>query len=199
MTEPGSKSAADTKTPVRWLAFLPVGLFALLALLFFVMLGGGRNPQDLPSALTGRPAPIFALEPVEGLVRDGVAVPGFSDKDLRLGKVTVVNIFASWCGPCREEHPQMMALATDPRISVKGINQRDKPHDARRFLGEFGNPYSAVGADPKGRTSIDWGVYGVPETFILRGDGTIAFKKVGPISAEELESLIKPEIEKALK
>jgi cytochrome c biogenesis protein CcmG, thiol:disulfide interchange protein DsbE len=179
--------------------FAPIAIFGAIAAVFFIMLTSGRDAQELPSALKGRPAPIFTLPPVEGLTLEGRPVPGFSTADLKKGKVTVVNVFASWCGPCRDEHPQIKALAADRRIAVIGINQKDEPANAIRFLETFGNPYAAVGADSNGRASIDWGVYGVPETFIVRGDGTIAFKKVGPILPEELETLIKPEIEKALK
>ena len=108
-------------------------------------------------------------------------MPGLSDADLK-GRVTVVNVWASWCGPCRQEHPLLVELAKDPSIRVVGINQRDDPDNARRFLGALGNPYAAVGTDPKGRASIDWGVYGVPETFIVGPDGTIRHKHIGPLT-----------------
>lgn len=192
-TEP----AAQPKQGAGLMRFLPIGIFAAIVVIFFIMLTSGRNAQDLPSVMTGRPAPEFTLPAVEGLAKNGAPVPGFATSDLKSGKVTIVNVFASWCGPCRDEHPQIMALSELPDVTVMGINQKDKPEDAIRFLRNLGNPYARVGADVNGRVSIDWGVYGVPETFILRGDGTIAFKKVGPISPEELETLIKPEIAKA--
>ncbi len=181
------------------LRFLPLAVFIAMAGVFSVMLMSGRNAQDVPTALAGKPAPAFDLPPVENLKTNGAPVPGLATADLKTGKVTVVNVFASWCGPCREEHPQILALSKDARISIVGINQKDKPADAVQFLTALGNPYAAVGADSNGRVSIDWGVYGVPETFILRADGTVAFKKVGPISADDLEKVVKPEIEKALR
>jgi cytochrome c biogenesis protein CcmG, thiol:disulfide interchange protein DsbE len=112
--------------------------------------------------------------------------------------VTVVNVFASWCLPCHEEHPFLMELARDSRIRIAGINQKDQPDNARRFLGRNGNPYHLIGVDPAGRTVIDWGVYGVPETFIVERDGRIAFKHVGPITAEVLAGSIRPALEAAL-
>jgi cytochrome c biogenesis protein CcmG, thiol:disulfide interchange protein DsbE len=190
-----SPSAAPAGNPWR---FAPIAVFLGLATVFLILLMSDRNPQDLPSALTGRPAPDFAMPALQGLDRNGAEVPGLSSVDLR-GKVSVVNVFASWCGPCRDEHPQIMALSADPRIQVLGINQKDQPADALKFLGRYGNPYARVGVDRNGRVSIDWGVFGVPETFIVRADGVVAYKKVGPISPEELDAVIRPEIEKALK
>jgi cytochrome c biogenesis protein CcmG/thiol:disulfide interchange protein DsbE len=168
----------------RILFLLPVAIFVGLALLFVFRLGGG-DPSQVPSALIDKPAPKFALSPLEGLLANGQPVPGLSDADLK-GHVTVVNVWASWCGPCREEHPLLVELAKDPTIRVVGINQRDNPDNARRFLGALGNPFAAVGTDPKGRASIDWGVYGVPETFIVGPDGTIRHKHIGPLTAETM-------------
>jgi cytochrome c biogenesis protein CcmG, thiol:disulfide interchange protein DsbE len=172
-------------------------LFGGLAALFLTgLLGGDRT--KLPSALIGQPAPQIALAPLEGLQRDGRAVPGFDGADLRQGKVRLVNVFASWCAPCHAEHPFLMELAKDSRIAIFGINQKDVPDNARRFLGSKGNPYAAVGVDPAGRASIEWGVYGVPETFIVKGDGTIAHKLVGPLTEANMASF-RAEIEKALR
>ncbi len=167
----------------RLLFLLPALVFVGLAVLFGVQLISGRNPAEVPSVLINKPVPAFSLAPLEGLVADGKPVPGFSNEDLK-GRVTVVNVWASWCAPCRQEHPLLVDLAKDPSVRVVGINQRDNPDNARRFLGTLGNPYSAVGVDPNGRASIDWGVYGVPETFIVGPDGTIRHKHIGPLTPE---------------
>jgi cytochrome c biogenesis protein CcmG, thiol:disulfide interchange protein DsbE len=174
----------------RALLLLPLALFLALAGLFYVRLGAG-DPSTLPSALIGRPAPTDDLPPLEGLVRDGVKVAGLPAAALRDGRTTLVNVFASWCGPCREEHPLLLKLAKDPRFRLVGINYKDDPENARRFLGALGNPYQAVGVDQKGRAAIDWGVYGVPETFLVGPDGTILTKVVGPLSEAAIaESLV---------
>jgi cytochrome c biogenesis protein CcmG, thiol:disulfide interchange protein DsbE len=167
----------------RLLFLLPALVFVGLAVLFGVQLISGRNPAEVPSALINKPVPAFSLAPLEGLLTEGKPVPGFSNEDLK-GRVTVVNVWASWCAPCRQEHPLLVDLAKDPSVRVVGINQRDNPDNARRFLGTLGNPYSAVGVDPNGRASIDWGVYGVPETFIVGPDGTIRHKHIGPLTPE---------------
>lgn len=169
---------------VRLLYLLPAIVFAGLALLFLVRLFAG-DPSRVPSALIGRPVPAFTLAPLDGLQADGRPVPGLASEDLK-GRVTVVNVWASWCAPCRQEHPLLVALAEDPSIRVVGINYKDNPENARRFLGALGNPFAAVGVDPNGRTSIDWGVYGVPETFVIGPDGRIRHKHIGPLTAESL-------------
>ncbi|MCX5521282.1 DsbE family thiol:disulfide interchange protein [Kaistia defluvii] len=170
----------------------PIAAFAALAVIFVIRLEQGGDPSLIPSALIGRAAPATVLPPLEGLDR-----PGIDTAELA-GKVTLVNIWASWCVPCREEHPILEKLAADGRINLVGINYKDKPANARGFLGQMGNPYAAVGVDEKGRSSIDWGVYGVPETFLVGRDGKIRFKFVGPLSEESLSSVLMPEIEKAL-
>ena len=176
--------AEATERPRSRLIFILPGLvFLVLAVLFAVQLFSGRNPAELPSVLINKPVPTFSLAPLEGLLANGQPVPGFSNEDLK-GRVTVVNVWASWCGPCRQEHPLLVDLAKDPSIRMVGINQRDNPDNARRFLGSLGNPYAAVGVDPNGRASIDWGVYGVPETFIVGPDGTIRHKHIGPLTPE---------------
>jgi cytochrome c biogenesis protein CcmG/thiol:disulfide interchange protein DsbE len=174
----------------RRLLILPLIVFLGLAVLFLVRIGG--DPSRVPSTLIGRPAPDFALPALEGLT-----VPGLSSADLQ-GQVTLVNIWASWCLPCHQEHPFLMALAADPRIRVVGINYKDEAENARRFLGRFGNPFAAIGTDGSGRTAIDWGVYGVPETFVVGRDGRVLHKLVGPITADNLERVLKPRIEAAL-
>jgi cytochrome c biogenesis protein CcmG/thiol:disulfide interchange protein DsbE len=177
--------AEATAPRSRLIFLLPVAVFVVLAGLFLAQLTSGRNPADLPSALLNKPVPAFNLAPLEGLMTDGKPVPGFSNEDLK-GRVTIVNVFASWCAPCRQEHPLLVELAKDPSVRLMGINQKDNPDNARRFLGALGNPYSAVGVDPNGRASIDWGVYGVPETFIIGPDGTIRHKQIGPLTPEAL-------------
>ena len=172
------------RRPVRLIFLLPALVFAGLVLLFVVRLHTG-DPSRVPSALIGRPVPPFALAALDGLTAQGQPVPGLSAEDLK-GRVTVVNVFASWCAPCREEHPILMELARDPAIRMVGINYKDNPENARRFLGALGNPFAAVGADSNGRTAIDWGVYGVPETFVVGPDGTIRYKQIGPLTPEAL-------------
>ena len=164
---------------IRILYLVPLIVFAALALLFLIRLYAG-DPSRVPSALIGRPIPAVALEPLPGLAQDGQPVPGLSDADLK-GRVTVVNVWASWCAPCRQEHPALIELAKNPSIRVVGINYKDNPENARRFLGQLGNPFAAVGVDPSGRTAIDWGVYGVPETFVVGPDGAIRHKHIGPL------------------
>lgn len=178
--------AEATAPRSRLIFILPGAVFIVLAVLFFVQLTSGRNPAELPSVLINKPVPTFNLAPLEGLTADGKPVPGFSNEDLK-GRVTIVNVWASWCAPCRLEHPLLVELAKDPSVRLVGINQKDNPENARRFLGALGNPYSAVGIDPNGRASIDWGVYGVPETFIVGPDGMIRHKHIGPLTPENLE------------
>lgn len=188
-------TASEQKPPrrrVRLVYLLPFGLFAALALIFLTRLESGVDPEAIPSALVGKPAPAFDLAPL-----DGAGLPGLKRADLD-GKVTVVNIFASWCVPCRQEHPILTALAKDPRIRVVGINYKDQPGNARTFLTDLGNPYAAIGVDERGRTAIDWGVYGVPETFLVGPDGVIRYKFIGPLTAETVDRALKPAIEKAL-
>jgi cytochrome c biogenesis protein CcmG/thiol:disulfide interchange protein DsbE len=180
----------------RLVLLLPLIVFLALAGLFLFRLGSG-DPSRIPSALIGRPVPQMQLPPVAGLVRDGVQVPGIATADFN-GAVTLVNVWASWCVPCHDEAPLLMKMAEDKRFLIKGINYKDQADNARRFIGRYGNPFTAVGADGNGRSSIDWGVYGVPETFVVDRDGRIAFKLVGPITPENWESTLKPAIEKAL-
>jgi cytochrome c biogenesis protein CcmG/thiol:disulfide interchange protein DsbE len=147
--------------------------------------------------LIGRPVPPTELPPLPGLVRDGVPVPGISPATFT-GEVTLLNVWASWCVPCHDEAPLLMQLAEDKRLRIVGINYKDQPDNARRFLGRYGNPFSAVGIDSNGRASIEWGVYGVPETFIVDRNARIAFKLVGPITPHNIETVLKPAIEKTL-
>ena len=178
------------------LLLLPLMAFLALASLFFYRLGTG-DPSHLPSALIGRPAPATNLPPLAGLERNGKAVPGLSNATFQ-GAVTVVNVWASWCVPCHDEVPFLEQLSKDKRIQLAGINYKDAPDNARRFLNRYGNPFVASGADDNGRTSIDWGVYGVPETYVVGRNGAIAYKLVGPITADNLKGALMPAIEKAL-
>jgi cytochrome c biogenesis protein CcmG, thiol:disulfide interchange protein DsbE len=190
-------SAEDDQPPRRRriLTLAPLLIFAALALLFFARLFAG-DASRIPSALIGQSAPPLDLPALDGAA-------GLKDADLRQGHVSVVNIFASWCAPCHEEHATLLDLAADKALAAKGVRligvaQKDDPENIRRFLGAKGDPYSSIGVDRDGRASIDWGVYGVPETFIVKGDGTIAFKLVGPMSAATLASVVRPQIEKAM-
>jgi cytochrome c biogenesis protein CcmG/thiol:disulfide interchange protein DsbE len=177
------------------LVALPLLAFLALAALFFVRLGAG-DASRIPSALIGQPAPKTDLPPLIGLERDGKAVPGLTNDTFK-GAVTLVNVWASWCVPCVSEAPLLVELAKDKRIQIVGINYKDSPDNARRFLNRYGNPFTASGVDANGRNSIDWGVYGVPETFIVGRDGAIAYKLVGPITAENMVKVLEPEIAKA--
>jgi cytochrome c biogenesis protein CcmG/thiol:disulfide interchange protein DsbE len=166
-----------------------------MAALFAFGLTG--DPSKLPSALIGRPVPQTDFPALEGLVDKGKPVAGFHASDLAKGRVSVVNFWASWCGPCIEEHPLLIMLRERSGVDVYGVNYKDKPEAGRRFLGRYGNPYTAVGTDANGRNAIEWGVYGMPETFVINGRGEIAYKHVGPISPESLEQKLLPAIEKA--
>ena len=174
---------------------LPLIAFIALAALFLYRLGTG-DPSVLPSALIGHPAPVTDLPPLPGVERDGKPIPGVSNATFQ-GAVTLVNVWASWCVPCRDEVPFLEQLSKDKRIQLVGINYKDSPEDARRFLNRFGNPFIANGRDASGRTSIDWGVYGVPETYLIGRDGRIAYKLVGPVTADNLVRTLEPEIAKA--
>ena len=186
---------SEIATPQRsrlWIALLPVLVFAALAAVLWRGLSG--NPSELPSALIGRPAPEFSLSPVEGL-----GPPGFATASLKQGGVTLVNVWASWCVPCRQEHPLLMELSKRGDIRLFGLNYKDDPANARSFLRALGQPFAAVGADEKGRAAVDWGVYGVPETFVIDGQGIIRFKFIGPMTAEAIAAMLDPEIDKARK
>jgi cytochrome c biogenesis protein CcmG/thiol:disulfide interchange protein DsbE len=190
------ESSGGTPMRRKLLVALPLVLFLALAALFFFRLGSG-DPSLIPSALIGREAPKNDLPPVAGLVDQGKPLPGVNAADFK-GHVTVVNVWASWCVPCHDEVPFLEKLSQDKRIRVVGINYKDQPDNARRFVGRYGNPFAAVGADPNGRAAIEWGVYGVPETFLVGADGRIAYKLVGPLTEENMKSVVMPAIEKAL-
>jgi cytochrome c biogenesis protein CcmG, thiol:disulfide interchange protein DsbE len=180
----------------RVIVLVPLVIFLGLVALFLVRLFSG-DPSRIPSALIGQPAPQTALPPIAGLDRNGEPVPGIDPARFK-GTVTVMNVWASWCVPCHDEAPLLLQLAQDPRLRVIGINYKDEAENARRFLGRYGNPFAAAGSDGNGRAAIEWGVYGVPETFVVGRDGRIAYKLVGPITPENFNTVVKPEIEKAL-
>lgn len=176
----------------RLLFLLPLAAFLALAAIFLMQLYSGRDTALVPSALIGKAAPPTDLPPLEGM-----DLPGLSSGDFS-GRVTLVNVWGSWCVPCRQEHPLLMQLARDERFVLAGLNYKDKPENARRFLGDLGNPFDAIGVDRSGRAAIDWGVYGVPETFLVGPDGTIRYKHVGPFTPESVRDELMPQLEKAL-
>ena len=194
--EMSATSETATKPKRRLLVLLPLVVFLGLAALSLIRLGAG-DASRIPSALIGKPAPATDLPSIPGLEAAGKPVPGLTSATFD-GKVTLVNVWASWCVPCHDEVPFLEKLSQDKRIQLVGINYKDEPGNARRFLGRYGNPYAATGIDPKGRAGIDWGVYGVPETFVVGRDGRIAYKLVGPIGAANLTRVLEPEIDKAL-
>jgi cytochrome c biogenesis protein CcmG/thiol:disulfide interchange protein DsbE len=181
-----------------FLVVLPLIVFAgFIAIAYALLTKRDRDPEFIPSALIGQPAPDFDLPPLDGLTSGNQPLPGLRKADL-LGHVSLVNIFASWCGPCRAEHPVLQELAKDKRFRLVAINYKDKPENARQFLDDMGNPYAAIGVDARGRTGIDWGVYGVPETFVVGTDGVIRYKFVGPLNEDAVATRLMPEIEKAM-
>lgn len=186
-TETPDASAARRR---KLIAYVPLAIFLGLAFLFLLRLGAG-DISRVPSALIGRPVPQTVLAPLPGLERDGKPVPGLNPADFT-GAVTVLNVWASWCIPCHTEAPLLLKLAADRRIRVVGINQADQPDNARRFLGRHGNPFGFVGVDGNGRGSIEWGVYGVPETFLVDGNGVIRYKHIGPLTPALIEGTILP-------
>ena len=183
-------TTADAVRRRSYIVFIPLVVFLALAGLLLARLFAG-DASRLPSALIGAPAPVFALQPVKGLGK-----PGLATADLRKGGVTLVNVFASWCVPCREEAPALLLLS-QTGVRIVGIAYKDQPENTRRFLRQDGDPYQAIGADESGRTGIDFGVYGVPETYVVKGDGTIAAKIVGPLTEENIKGELMPAIEKA--
>jgi len=195
MSETPNPAAASSRRPL--LMALPLLFFLGLAMLFWFRLGDG-DPSRIPSALIGHPAPQTVLPPLAGLLADGVQVPGL-DPAIMKGRISLVNVWASWCVPCHDEAPLLTRLAKDKRLQLVGINYKDTPDNARRFLGRYGNPFDVVGVDGNGRAAIEWGVYGVPETFIVGREGTILYKLVGPITPDNIDSVLKAEIDKALK
>lgn len=190
--ETNADASAASSTRKRGWILAPFVIFILIAGLFAFGLTG--DPSKLPSALIGRPVPQTDFPALEGLISNGQPAPGFHAADLAKGRVSVVNFWASWCGPCIEEHPLLIALRERTGIDIYGVNYKDQAEAGRRFIGRYGNPFTAVGTDQTGRNAIEWGVYGMPETFVINGEGKIAYKHVGPISAESLEKQLIPAI-----
>ena len=193
----GGEPPSSRRSP-RLLALLPFIGFATLVAIFGYQLTRGVDPSLVPSALIGHKAPHFSLPALAG-----AAVPALSGKDLRKGHVTLVNIFASWCVPCREERGPLLQLASDPAfkaqgVEIVGIAYKDAPAKSLAFLSD-GDPYSRIGVDENGRVSINWGVYGVPETYVVRGDGTIVYKLIGALTPDNAATIVKREIVKAEK
>jgi cytochrome c biogenesis protein CcmG/thiol:disulfide interchange protein DsbE len=170
----------------RLLYFLPVLVFVGVGIGLAV--GLTRDPSTLPSALIDQPVPTFALPPIAGMPGEGL-----SSADL-IGEVSLVNVFASWCVPCRAEHPLLLALA-ERGVVINGINYKDPAEQAAAWLAELGNPFARIGADRDGRVAIDFGVYGVPETFVIDREGRIRHRHVGPLRARDVEDTLLPLIE----
>lgn len=189
----------ETKSKARvWTSILPLFIFLGIAGASYSLLSTeGRDVSALPSALLDKPAPDLSVPELKGLMVNSEQIPGMSPNMFK-DKISIVNVFASWCVPCRQEHPQIVELGKDDRLQIVGLNQRDSTKNALRFLEELGNPYDVVGVDRAGRASIEWGVYGVPETFIVNHQGRIIYKHVGPISPRGLEEKLIPIIEDAL-
>jgi cytochrome c biogenesis protein CcmG, thiol:disulfide interchange protein DsbE len=193
MSEPVAPAAASR---LPWLRLLPVAIFLVLAALFAY--GLTSDPQKLPSTLIGKPAPRLTLPPLEGLTQAGRPVPGLGESDLAsTGAPSVVNFWASWCAPCVAEHPLLIELARQTGVRIVGINHKDTAANGRRFLARYGNPFALVAVDGSGRAGIEWGVYGMPETFVVDGRGSIVFKHVGQITPETLRRDLIPAIQRA--
>ena len=186
-TSPEIQSQLTSERRRGLMVALPLAVFVALAL----VLGWGltRNADDIPSALIGKPLPEFNLSPVKGRTL------GLSSADLR-GQVSLLNVFASWCVPCREEHPLFMEIAQGGKVPLYGLNYKDQARDVEKWLNTLGDPYTRTGADLDGRVAIDWGVYGVPETFVIGADGRIAYKHIGPVTREALDKTILPLVER---
>ena len=198
VTPQAGASAPRSRRRVRILTLVPLAAFLALAGIFLVRLGAG-DASLIPSPLIGKPAPQFDLPPVPGLAGD----KGLSSAELKQGHVTLVNVFASWCVPCRDEHPLLLTLSRDKQLAAEGVRlvgiaYKDDAANALKFLTDNGDPYAAIGADRSGRTGIDFGVYGVPETYVIRGDGVISYKFIGPLTQDDLTTNLPNEIAKAM-
>ena len=184
MTAVASPESGDASAPRRrWPYLWPLAIFVLIAI--FLGIGLTRDPRLVPSPLIGKPVPQFRLAAVQGRTL------GLAGEDLR-GEVAVVNVFASWCTACRDEHPLWMELARQRALPIHGLNYKDAPDDAARWLNELGDPYTRTGADRDGRVGIDWGVYGVPETYVVDRHGIIRDKIIGAITRKSVDERLLP-------
>ncbi|TFF19171.1 DsbE family thiol:disulfide interchange protein [Jiella endophytica] len=198
-TDEPQTAAGSRRGGVRLVVVLPLLLFLGLAAVFLYQLVSGHDPKEIPSVLVGKTAPMTVLPALQGAsLPDGSPTPGLDLSGPGDGRPVLVNVFASWCAPCREEHPLLMQLAKDKRFRLVAINYKDKPGNARAFLSNLGDPYAAIGVDEKGAATIDWGVYGVPESFLVAPDGEILYKQTGPFTPETIENGLMPAVEKAL-
>lgn len=182
---PGQAQVSSDKRATPLTALLPIAVFGIVAVLFAV--GLTMNPREIPSVLIGKPVPEFDLPPVQG------RSAGLSSDDLK-GQVSLLNVFASWCLECKREHAFLMALSRSGIVPLHGLNYKDKPDDAQQWLDGLGDPYTRTGADRDGRVAIDFGVYGVPETFLIGKDGRIAYKHIGAMTPQIFEQEILPRI-----
>ncbi|WP_373236786.1 DsbE family thiol:disulfide interchange protein [Cohaesibacter celericrescens] len=203
-SEPSSQNTdqSDTKKGgFNVFILLPLVIFMGLASLFLWQMANGADPNQIPSVLINKPAPQFdlpALDASFGIKRpDGGSMPGFKTADF-VGKVSVVNVWASWCPTCRDEHPMLLNMTQDDRFELIGLAYKDEPANSARFLSNHGNPFDSVGMDISGRVGIDWGVYGAPETFIVDKTGTIRYKHIGALTPRSLAASFMPKLEEIL-
>jgi cytochrome c biogenesis protein CcmG/thiol:disulfide interchange protein DsbE len=196
MSAPETQPAARRGLSRYAVALIPLVVFGGIAATAGKMLYDqdfhGKDISEIPSALLGTKAPSLNLAPLEGS-----NLPALTDAAVK-GKLTLVNVFASWCIPCRQEHPILKQLAADGRLNIVAINYKDKSANALQFLNELGNPFNAIGVDPNGKAAIDWGVYGVPESYLVGPDGTILYKRVGPFDEISMKEGLFPAMEKVL-
>lgn len=197
-TDGDTVTAPAQGAPKRRLGVIlaPLAIFGVMAGLFAFALKTG-DPSKLPSALIGRPAPRLTLAPLDGMIEAGKPVAGITPADIQRGTPVVLNFWGSWCLPCLDEHPLLVELKQKHGVTILGVNHKDQATNARRFLARYGNPYASIGTDGDGRAAIEWGVYGMPETFVIDGQGTVVFKHVGPLNAAAVETKLLPAFARA--
>lgn len=192
-----AQGSSELRNRRFWIAAIPLIVFLALAGIFYKQLASGGSSSELPSVLVGRKAPDLSLPQLDGLMRNQAQVPGIA-KSWSPERVTVLNVWASWCVPCRAEHPLISELGRMDDVRLIGLNYKDKRENALRFLGQLGNPFAEIGVDQRGQSAIDWGVYGVPETFIVDRDGVIRYKHIGPLTEDSFRQKFLPELEKTI-